>query len=94
MAKKRKKTKTRRKSGLTQLMYHCSSALQDVIGEKKATRPQVVKKMWHYIKAKKLQDSKHRRMINPDARLAEVLGRRPIDMLKMAGAISKHLKKA
>jgi chromatin remodeling complex protein RSC6 len=94
MAKKRKKTKSRRKSGLTQLMYHLSPALQDVVGEKKATRPQVVKKLWVYIKAKKLQDAKHRRMINPDARLSEVLGRRPIDMLKMAGAISKHLKKA
>lgn len=75
-------------------MYNLSPELQDVIGEKRATRPQVVKKMWVYIKAKRLQDAKHRRIINPDARLAEVLGRRPIDMLKMAGAISKHLKKA
>ncbi len=33
-------------------------------------------------------------MINPDKKLGEVLGNRPIDMLKMAGAISKHLKKA
>ena len=33
-------------------------------------------------------------MINPDAKLAEVLGKKSIDMLKMAGAISKHLKKA
>jgi chromatin remodeling complex protein RSC6 len=33
-------------------------------------------------------------MINPDKKLAEVLGSRSIDMLKMAGAISKHLKKA
>jgi chromatin remodeling complex protein RSC6 len=92
--KKKTKHKTKRKSGLTQLMYHLSPELQDVVGEKKATRPQVVKKIWVYIKAKKLQDAKHRRMINPDARLAEVLGKRPIDMLKMAGAISKHLKKA
>jgi len=92
---KAKKTKTKRKSsGLTQLQYHCSPELADVIGTKKATRPQVVKKIWAYIKAKKLQDSKNRRMINPDAKLGEVLGRRPIDMLKMAGAIGKHLKKA
>jgi DNA topoisomerase-1 len=53
-----------------------------------------VKKLWVYIKAKKLQDSKNRRLICPDKKLAEVLGSRPIDMLKMAGAISKHLKKA
>ncbi len=98
MAKAKRKTKakskTKRKSGLTQMMYHVSPELQEVIGAKKMTRPQVVKKMWHYIKAKKLQDAKHRRMINPDAKLGEVLGKRQIDMLKMAGAISKHLKKA
>jgi len=94
--KKRKtKAKTKRKSsGLTQLMYHLSPELAEIVGAKKATRPQVVKKIWVYIKAKKLQDAKHRRMINPDAKLAEVLGKKSIDMLKMAGAISKHLKKA
>lgn len=94
--KKRKtKAKTKRKSsGLTQLMYHLSPELAEITGAKKMTRPQVVKKIWAYIKAKKLQDAKNRRLINPDAKLSEVLGKRPIDMLKMAGAISKHLKKA
>jgi chromatin remodeling complex protein RSC6 len=99
MAMKKRKTKARKKtkrksSGLLQLQYHLSPELADIVGSKKATRPMVVKKIWVYIKAKKLQDTKNRRMINPDARLGEVLGRRPIDMLKMAGAISKHLKKA
>lgn len=75
-------------------MYNLSPELAEITGAKKLTRPQVVKKLWVYIKAKKLQDAKNRRMINPDAKLGEVLGRRPIDMLKMGGAISKHLKKA
>jgi chromatin remodeling complex protein RSC6 len=88
------KTKTKRKSGLSQLDYHLSPELAEIVGAKKATRPQVVKKLWVYIKAKKLQDTKNRRMINPDKKLGEVLGNRSIDMLKMAGAISKHLKKA
>ena len=88
------KRKSGRKSGLSQLNYHLSPELAEIVGEKKSTRPQVVKKLWHYIKAKKLQDHKNRRMINPDKKLAEVLGSRSIDMLKMAGAISKHLKKA
>jgi chromatin remodeling complex protein RSC6 len=91
--KTKAKTKTKRKSGLTQMMYTLSPELQEVIGAKKATRPQVVKKIWHYIKAKKLQDTKNRRLINPDAKLSEVLGKKPIDMLKMAGALSKHIKK-
>ncbi len=86
--------KTKKKSGLTQLEYNLSPELAEIVGMKKTTRPQVVKKIWVYIKAKKLQDSKNKRMINPDKKLSEVLGNRSIDMLKMAGAISKHLKKA
>lgn len=100
-APRRKKTAARKKTGskrrgggLTSLQYHLSASLADVVGSKKATRPQVVKKLWAYIKAKKLQDSRNRRMINPDKKLGAVLGNRPINMLKMAGAIGKHLKKA
>ncbi len=86
--------KAKRTSGLTQLEYNLSPELAEIVGSKKATRPQVVKELWNYIKSKKLQDAKKRRMINPDKKLGEVLGNRPIDMLKMAGAIGKHLKKA
>lgn len=96
MAKAKRKTKkktTKRKSGLTQTTYVLSEELAAIVGGKKMTRPQVVKKMWVYIKAKKLQDPKHRRMINPDAKLGEVIGRKPVDMLKLAGHISKHIKK-
>lgn len=88
------KAKTKRKSGLSQLDYTLSPELAEIVGEKKTTRPQVVKKVWVYIKAKKLQDTKNKRMINPDKKLGEVLGHKSIDMLKMAGALSKHLKKA
>jgi len=93
-AKRKTKRKMKRKSGLTTMMCCLSPELADLVGAKKATRPQVVKKIWAYIRTKKLQDHKNRRMINPDARLGEVIGKRPIDMLKMAGAISKHIKKA
>jgi upstream activation factor subunit UAF30 len=90
MAKKRKKAK--RKSGLTQTTYALSPALAEVVGSKKLTRPQVVKKLWVYIKKHKLQDKKHRRIINPDKKLSEVIGKRPVDMLKLAGLLSKHIK--
>jgi chromatin remodeling complex protein RSC6 len=104
MAKKRAKAKTtkrktkkkaggKRKSGLTQMTYTLSPVLAEICGSKKLTRPQVVKKLWAYIKAHKCQDTKNRRMINPDKKLCEVLGSRPIDMLKMAGCLSKHIKK-
>ena len=90
--KKKKKTGVKRKSNLVQKTYNLSAELQAVVGGKTATRPQVVKKLWAYIKANKCQDMKNRRMINPDKKLSEVLGSRPIDMLKMAGALSKHIK--
>jgi len=91
---KPRKTKTKRKSGLSQLNYTVSDELHEIIGVKKSTRPQVVKQLWVYIKKHKLQDAKNRRLINPDKKLSEVLGKKPIDMLKMAGCLSKHLKKA
>jgi chromatin remodeling complex protein RSC6 len=93
VAKKKKAKKARKGSGLTTMTYSVSAELAAVVGSGKLTRPQIIKKLWHYIKAHKCQDAKKRRMINPDAKLSAVLGKRPIDMLKMAGALNKHIKK-
>lgn len=92
-AKKKKAAGGRKKSGLTQMTYSVSAELEAVIGTKKATRPQIVKKMWEYIKRHKCQDTKNRRMIVPDNKLSEVIGSRPVDMLKLATALSRHIKK-
>ncbi|MBP7075147.1 MAG: hypothetical protein KBA81_07175 [Rhabdochlamydiaceae bacterium] len=75
------------------MTYSVSPELQAIIGSGKVTRPQIIKKLWAYIKSHKCQDAKKRRIINPDKKLAEVLGKKPIDMLKMAGALNKHIKK-
>lgn len=91
--KKTAKKTTRRKSGLTQMTYTVSPELEAIVHSKKLTRPQIVKKMWAYIKSHKCQDTRNRRMINPDSKLSEVIGKRPVDMLKLAGHISKHIKK-
>ena len=88
----KKKTGKKRKSGLTQMICTVSDELQDIVKSKKLTRPEIVKKLWVYIKAHKCQDTKNKRLINPDAKLAKVLGSRPIDMLKLAGCISKHIE--
>jgi chromatin remodeling complex protein RSC6 len=93
VAKKKKATKARKGSGLTSMTYSVSSELAAVVGSGKMTRPQIIKKLWAYIKSHKCQDAKKRRMINPDAKLGAVLGKKPIDMLKMAGALNKHIKK-
>jgi upstream activation factor subunit UAF30 len=88
----KKKSGAKRKSGLSQMTYTLSPELQSVVGTKSATRPQVVKKLWVYIKAHKCQDTKNRRMIVPDSKLSAVIGNRPVDMLKLAGLLSKHIK--
>lgn len=88
----KKKTGKRKASGLTKMTYTLSAELQAIVGAKTATRPEVVKKLWAYIKSKKCQDVKNRRLIVPDAKLAQVLGSRPVDMMKIAGLLSKHIK--
>lgn len=89
----KRKTGAKRKSGLTQQTYSLSPELAAIVGAKTMTRPMVVKKLWVYIKAKKCQDTKNRRMIVPDSKLGEVIGKKPIDMLKLATALNKHIKK-
>lgn len=85
--------KPKKKAGLTQMTYNVSEELQAVVGAKQLTRPQIVKKLWAYIKANKCQDTKNKRMINPDKKLAEVIGNKPVDMLKLATHLNKHIKK-
>lgn len=85
--------KPKKKAGLMQITYGLSEELQAVVGAKQLTRPQVVKKLWEYIKAKKCQDAKNRRMIVPDEKLSKVIGNKPVDMLKLAGHLNKHIKK-
>jgi chromatin remodeling complex protein RSC6 len=87
-----KKKKAKKKSGLTQTSYNLSAELADVVGSKKLTRPQIIKQLWVYIKKHKLQDAKKRRIINPDKKLSEVIGKKPVDMLKLAGHLNKHIK--
>lgn len=89
----KKPSTTKKKSGLAQLTYSLSDELAEIVGGKKMTRPEIVKKLWVYIKAKKCQDTKNKRMIVPDKKLAEVLGSKPVDMLKMSGLLNKHIKK-
>ena len=68
-----------------------SSELEGVVGKGPLTRAQVTSKVWDHIKANKLQDSKDKRMINPDAKLGAVIGKDQISMFKMTAAVSKHL---
>ena len=69
-----------------------SAALAEVIGAKPIPRTQVVKKLWSYIHANKLQDSKNRRNINADAKLKPIFGKNTVSMFEMTKLVSKHLR--
>jgi upstream activation factor subunit UAF30 len=94
VAKKAPAKKTKRKLNPALLKpYTPSAALAEIVGSKGIPRSEVVKKLWVYIKANKLQDSKNKRMINADAKLKPVFsGKGQVSMFEMAKHISKHLK--
>ena len=72
-----------------------SDTLAEIVGRGPMARTEVTKKLWDYIKRNKLQDTKNKRNINPDAKLAKVFGSsQPIDMFKMTSKVSKHLSEA
>ncbi|MGI8944182.1 MAG: SWIB/MDM2 domain-containing protein, partial [Qipengyuania sp.] len=79
------------KNNALQKPVNLTPELENVIGKGPITRAQVTSKVWDYIKANNLQDSKDRRMINPDAKLGAVIGNSQISMFKMTAAVSKHL---
>ena len=69
-----------------------SDELAAIVGPGLMPRTEVTKKLWEYIKKNKLQDSKEKRMINPDAKLAKVVGDRKIDMFQMTKKVNEHVK--
>lgn len=89
-----KKAKVKRKPNAAFMKALIPSAdLGAVIGAKPLPRTEAVKKIWVYIKANKLQDSKNKRMINADAKLKVVFGgKAQVSMFDMAKHLSKHLK--
>jgi DNA topoisomerase-3 len=68
-----------------------SAALAAVIGAEAIARPQVIKKLWDYIKANGLQDATNKRNINADAKLLAVFGKPQVTMFELAGIVGKHL---
>lgn len=87
-----KKKSTRKPSAAFMKALTPSDALAAVVGSKPLARTEVVKKIWVYIKANKLQDNANRRMINADAKLKVVFGgKAQVSMFDMAKHISKHL---
>ena len=68
-----------------------SDDLAAIVGKGPLPRTEVTKKLWAYIKSKKLQDPKNKRNIVPDEKLSKVLGKKTINMFEMTKLVNKHL---
>jgi chromatin remodeling complex protein RSC6 len=71
-----------------------SAELGDVVGSKPLPRTEIIRKIWDYIKANGLQDSKNKRMINADDKLKKVFGgKKSISMFELAKVVNSHVQK-
>ncbi len=65
--------------------------LEAVVGKGPMPTPEVVKKIWAYIKKHDLQDPKNKRNINADENLKKVFGgKETVNMFEMTKLVSKH----
>jgi chromatin remodeling complex protein RSC6 len=88
-----KKVATKRKANPALMKPLTPSAtLAAIIGSKPTPRGQIVKKLWDYIKANKLQDEKDKRNINADAKLKALFGgKSKITMFEMAKHVAANV---
>jgi len=69
-----------------------SAELEAVVGKGPMSRPEVTKQLWVYIKAHDLQDPKDKRTIVADDKLKAIFGgESKVNMMKLAGFVSKHI---
>lgn len=84
--------KTKEKASKFMQPMQISDELAAVVGRGPLPRTEVTKKLWAYIKSNKCQDTKNKRNINPDDKLAKVFGgKKTINMFEMTKLVSKHL---
>ena len=84
---------TKQKSSKFMQPMKVSEDLAAVVGKGPMPRTEVTKKLWAYIKSRKLQDPKNKRNINPDEKLGRVLGssKKSVNMFEMTKLVNKHL---
>jgi upstream activation factor subunit UAF30 len=67
-------------------------ALQKVVGSDPLPRPQMVSRVWDYIKQHDLQNPKNRREILADDKLRPIFGKDKVTMFEMNRYLAQHLK--
>lgn len=69
-----------------------SAELAAVVGAGPIARPEVVSKVWEYIKKHQLQNPANKREIVADAKLEKVFGKKTVTMFEMNKHLAAHLK--
>ncbi len=69
-----------------------SKELAAVVGSDPLPRPEVVSKVWDYIKRNNLQNPQNKREIMADDKLRAVFGRESVTMFEMNKHLAQHLK--
>jgi DNA topoisomerase-1 len=86
---KEPKEKKARKPGVS---VKLDPILAEVLGTNELPYTEITKKLWDYIRANNLQDTKNKRLIVPDGKLAKLFGsNEPLDMFKLAGVVKAHV---
>ena len=70
-----------------------SEELADIVGKDQATRGEVVKQMWAYIKENNLQDPKNKQYAKSDEKLMKVIGQKRFRCFSMAKHLGEHMTK-
>jgi upstream activation factor subunit UAF30 len=69
-----------------------SKELAAVVGSDPLPRPQVVSRVWDYIKQNDLQNPQNRREILADDKLKPIFGKDEVTMFEMNRYLAQHLK--
>ncbi len=69
-----------------------SKELSAIVGSSPLPRPEVVSKIWDYIKKNKLQNPENKREILADDKLQAIFGKKKVTMFEMNKHIAQHLK--
>src|ERR687885_1997919 len=69
-----------------------SKELAAVVGSEPLPRPEVVSKVWDYIKKNNLQNPTNKREIKADDKLEKVFGKKSVTMFEMNKHLAQHLK--
>jgi upstream activation factor subunit UAF30 len=85
------KTSSRKASPALMKPLQPSKELAAVVGSSPLSRPDVVSRMWDYIKKHNLQNPENKREILADEKLEPIFGQKKVTMFEMNKHLAQHL---